>query len=66
MYEQDLGALQEIIRQKNEEIAKRDARIAELERQLAMRTGRVHSANRQIDAVLQASVSVSDDSRLWA
>ena len=35
------------------EIAKRDARIAELERQLSQRTGRVHSANQQIDAILQ-------------
>jgi ABC-type Fe3+-citrate transport system substrate-binding protein len=34
-------------------LAKRDARIAELERQLSQRTGRVHSANQQIDAVLQ-------------
>jgi L-lactate utilization protein LutB len=36
-----------------EEIAKLNQRIAELERQLNQRTGRVHSANQQIDAVLQ-------------
>jgi DNA polymerase I-like protein with 3'-5' exonuclease and polymerase domains len=40
----------------------RDARIAELERQLNQRTGRVHSANQQIDAVLQTP----QYDRMWA
>jgi hypothetical protein len=45
-----------------EEIAKLNQRIAELERQLNQRTGRVHSANQQIDAVLQTP----QYDRMWA
>jgi hypothetical protein len=40
--------------------------IAELERKLMQREGRVHEPDRRLDAILQPTVSVSADSRLWA
>jgi DNA anti-recombination protein RmuC len=42
-------------------------RIAELERQLNARVGKVERVSHpQLDAILQPTVSVSADSRLWA
>lgn len=55
-------ALGESANDKSRELAKANSRIAELERQLAARTGTVKREHRQIDAVLQAEVS---GNHLW-
>lgn len=56
-------ALGESANDKTRELAKANSRIAELERQLALRMGVVRKEHRQIDAVLQAERA---GNHLWA
>lgn len=43
-----------------------NARIAELERQLAQRTGRIFAEHRSVTAILQPVQVTDGDNRLWA
>jgi hypothetical protein len=67
MYTRRIDEVVSVIRDLEADCVDAWRQIASLEAQLAQRTGKVERlAHPQLDAILQPTVSVSADSRLWA